>query len=703
MVNVNPEMTDADVARESLDFVHDLRKDFEKRDKMFSLIDQVIFLQQKVEIPENFKNTAVEVRTPLPMHIANSITAALSINNPKVIFKPIEFGDPGEDNASYRERFFEASWIRQQREKRRRIYRLFMHSVVTKGIGVFKTFERKKRAWAKYEDFAKNKADELDTMLREGTLDPDSRARLYDNSTEEYKRGLPYPIETTEVPPETYYYQQGEDGLVRVAEVKDVPYYDTLCHYGATFTEGGKVSMDSMTSLPIPRSEWHNVLKNSDRKTIQMVELWDWEYCTIILRGPGDMPAAGSGRPGSGCCVRRYKHSYGDPILKVLKGPYFHASGILTSSRQHEQANLSVLFAYLHLFPLLNSLLTMQSQAAFSFAYPAYRRTTPPTFGLPESPFGLDAAELQAAREKITPGTIFPHDVAPMDQPRTTVDLDKAINFVRGMIDMALPDSVQGVISGETAGYALNQAARLASLQWSPIIENVQDCLAQRVGWESELIETHIGEPVYVWGAVPQPRRRRGGPRHYKDGWMGIGPNDLRGIHNYEVVLEPVSVNNDQLLLRNLREMLDMRLIAPGDAVRKMGGNPVEVEKAWLLHELKQDPELRKNMRQRVFQELATIEQESMRKVPPEGQPGGAPPAPTSDMPAGAQPGISQGLPATGFVPPAGAVAPAAPANIPPPAGAAPPMSLPRPPGTPTGAPGGVRGAPTLHEPIPGG
>ena len=186
---------------------------------------------------------------------------------------------------------------------------------------------------------------------------------------------------------------------------------------------------------------------------------------------------------------------------------------------------------------------------------------------------------------------------------------------------------------------------------------------------------------------------------------MGIGPNDLKGVHNYEVVLEPVSVNNDQLLLRNLREELDMRLMSPADAIRARGRNPVEVERAWLVHELKNDPEIRKNLKQRTFQELATVEQESMRKVPPEGQPGGAPPAPTSDMPAGAQPGISQGLPTTGFVPPAGATPPAQPAAppMPPAPGAQPPQSLPRPPGVPVGAPGGVRGAPARHEPIPGG
>jgi hypothetical protein len=177
---------------------------------------------------------------------------------------------------------------------------------------------------------------------------------------------------------------------------------------------------------------------------------------------------------------------------------------------------------------------------------------------------------------------------------------------------------------------------------------------------------------------------------------MGIGPKELKGAHNYEIVLEPVSINNEQLLLRNLRDKLDMRLITPADAIRAVGGNPVEVERGWLLHELKQDQEIRKNLKQRIFQELGTIEQEAMRALPPEGQPGGEPPLDTSALPAGAQPGVSQGLPTTGFVPPAGATPAAPPAE-------APPMSLSRPPGTVSGEPGPLRGVPQQHQPIPGG
>jgi hypothetical protein len=698
------EQTAEDRALANLDFLVDLRRTFSTRDLLYRNIDACLFLEQKVNVPKNYSDTAVETRSPYPRHIANQLTAALSINAPKVVFNPISVGDEGENQAAYRSRFFEASWKRQQREKKRRIYRLFMDSVVTKGDGWLKTFERKNRAWAKYTPYSLELLNELDAKVKAGTMDQDMRTRLWDSATEEKKRKLPYPIETTEVPPETMYYQKGEDGFVRIAEVAAVPYFETLIKYNLGLDKKGRVvpvSFDDVTTLPIPMGEWGNVFAKDTDRTLEKIEMWDAERACVIIRGPGDIGAPGS--RGGGQVIKEWEHGYGDADLGTLRGPYFHCPGILTSSREPHKAHLSVLFAYLHLFPLLNALLTMQSQAAFSFAYPAYRRTTPPTYNMPESPWGLAADEIEANRQKIVPGAIFPHDIVAMDQPHTTVDIDKAITFVKSMIDLALPDSVQGIITGETVGYSLNQAVHLATLQWSPIIDNAQDCLADRVGWESQLIDQFIGERVYVWGSVPQVRNRQGREITYKDGWMGIGPKELDGVHNYEVILEPVSVNNDELQLRNLRQELDMRLMSPADAIRARGRNPVEVERAWLIHELKQDPTIRQNLFQRVFQQLALVDQEAMRALPPDGQPGQTAPVDMSGMPPGAAAGISQGLPTTGFVPPAGSVAPAAPAASPPAPGDQ-PMQMPASaPGVPLGAPGGTRGAPQGSAPTPGG
>lgn len=688
------EMNATDRAVAALDFVSDLREDFAKRDAIFQLIDQVTFLEQEVKVPTNYNDTAVKVQTPLPRHIINQIVAALSLNVPTVTFDPIKFGDEGENEAAYRSKFFESSWTRQQREKSRRTHRLFMDSVVTKGEGILKTQERKYRAWAGYTEYSKKLLEELDRQVASGEMDYDDRTRRWDAATEEKKRGLPYPIETIEVPPEFFYYQRGEDGFVRIAEVSAVPYFETLIKHKAALNSKGKVvAMNDVSAMPLPMDKWGQVFSksNANRQTVEKIELWDAERCTIILRGPGDISQR---KRGSGLMVQEFNHGYGNKELGTLNGPYFHAAGILTSSREPHKAHLSVLYAYLHLFPLLNALLTMQSQAAFSFAYPAYRRTTPPGYNLPDAPFGLAADEIAGNRQKIVPGAIFPHDIAPMDQPHTSIDLDKAIQFVKSLIDLALPDTVQGAVSGEMAGYTLNQAAHLASLTWGPIVENVQDALSNRVGWESRLIEENIQETVYVYGSVPQPRKRAGQPIQYKAGWMGMSPKMLDGVHNYEVTLKPATINNDELELRIIKQELDMRLMAPNEAIRRRGRNPVDVEREWLLFELKQDPEIRANMKQRIFQQLNLQEQDKLRALGPEGAPGGAPPVEMSGLPPGAQPGISQGLPTTGFVPPAGATAPAA---IPP------PNSLPQAPGLASGQPAGARGLPPEHAPIPGG
>jgi hypothetical protein len=146
-----------------------------------------------------------------------------------------------------------------------------------------------------------------------------------------------------------------------------------------------------------------------------------------------------------------------------------------------------------------------------------------------------------------------------------------------------------------------------------------------------------------------------------------------------------------------------MRLISPADAIKEIGGNPVEVENAWLLHEIKQDPEVRKILKQRIFLGLGTMDQQAMQALPPEAAPGGEPPLEMSEMQVNVPQGVAPGISPEAFVPPFG-TQPGQPPPPPGPGGGAPPppMSMPRPSGTPTGAPGGVRGAPANHSPIPG-
>src|SRR5580765_3116485 len=128
--------------RATMELAQELRHQFRERDELYSDIDAVLFGNLPVEIPEAYKKTAIEVRSPLALHIANTVTAALSVNPMSVVFKPIGFGDVYQQNSTLRENYFESSWKRQEQEAKRQLLRLFMWSLATKGEGILKTVER---------------------------------------------------------------------------------------------------------------------------------------------------------------------------------------------------------------------------------------------------------------------------------------------------------------------------------------------------------------------------------------------------------------------------------------------------------------------------------------------------------------------------------------------------------------------------------
>jgi hypothetical protein len=662
--------TPDDQAREALEIVSALKDRFKERNKLYEDIDSVIFLENAVQIPKAFQNTAIEVRSPLPSHLINSVTSALSVNAPRVLFDPVGIGEPAQENAALREEFFQASWLRQEQEANLRIFRRFMHALVSKGEAIIKTAEYKKRAWAGYNKFAKSYREEVD---RDKKLDSDSRDRLYDAKTEEYKRGAPYPIRSIDVPPESFYYIKGEDGFTLAAEVKKVDYLKAFADYGVSVDARGRVVPEAM-GLALP--ECASFFKED--QTLTMTELWKWDECIYILQGPGNLKAKGN----TGFIVKKLKHRYGDKNLKTLRGPYFHCYGITTSSREVHKQGLSVLFGYLHLFPLLDSLLTIQSQAAYTFGFPAFKRVRPQGVGPIEMPFGVDALEMEMYQDEIKPGYIYPDDIAPIDQPRTGIDLDKSIALVRSLLELALPSVAQGLVQGGESGYAINQAAHLARLAWNPIIDNAEFALAQRVSFESRLIEECIKEKVYVWGESPRSKLGKS-DREDDSGWQALGPDDIKGNHRYRIKLEPETPSNLTIELRTHQQMLEMQVETLDDAIRALGKNPVKVRRGWLLEELIRDPAIRDRIKKSVFNDLATIDQKKMEGIEGPGAAPGTAEPPASATPPGAPPGVPvvPGMPQDQQAPSAFGA---------------------RPPGTPPGMAGGVRNSPQRHVQLPG-
>jgi hypothetical protein len=690
----------------TMDLATELKRQFADRDDLYADIDAVLFGELPVDIPEAYRKTAIEVRSPLALHIATTVTAALSVNPMTVRFKPIGFGDIYQANSTLREQFFEASWNRQEQEARRQLLRLFLWSLAVKGEGIIKTCERSRTAWATYDQQSKD----LQAKIEKNGYDQDAADRVYHAQTEDYKLQAPYPIASTDVPPETFYYAKNENGLTAVVEIKDVPYLEALERFGAGLDSNGDVTGPSNglggydpRATELARAEWSHLMRGANCNTLRCIEAWDSQCQVILLQGPNQRYKGGSLGQATLCKVVR--HSYGDPLLGTLKGPYFHALGITTASRLPEHAGLSILFGFLRLFPLLDSLLTMQGNAAYMTGFPAFKKTVPPGtipgIGQPP-PYGQDGRE--RSNERIEPGKLYPYDVSPIDQPKSGIDADKLVGNIKSMLEWALPSVVQGLVGGDQSGYALNQAAYLARLGWDPIVSNAETALGERIGFESWLVEHRIGEKVYAWG---EQEARRGNKKvtagQSKATWLGIGPEDLKGIHRYEAKLSPSTPSNEIIQTRAIGEKMQLRLITYEDAVEEAGSNPDEVEKSWLLHDLKSSPEIQAELKNTIFQKMATIRAAKLQApgMPtPEEMAGG--PMPPGPLPPGLTAGAT-GLPGgTPGTPPIGLVGGMPPNPVPSP-GMGLPLAPPPPPGAAGGAmpPGGIPGGPVVPGPPP--
>jgi len=240
--------------------------------------------------------------------------------------------------------------------------------------------------------------------------------------------------------------------------------------------------------------------------------------------------------------------------------------------------------------------------------------------------------------------------------PRAGVDIDKVITSIRGFLELALPSSVQGIVGGDTSGSALNQAAHLARLAWDPIVSNAEVALSERTGFESWLIEHCIGEKVYAWGAKPTgrgPSRGAGGTQG-PSGWVGIGPEELKGSHRYTVKLDPETPSNKALEIRSHVEMRQAGLETTAMAIEALGGDPGEVERGLIVENAKRSDFIQKMLMQRIQQRLGMGEEQALQSIGagPDGMPVGAMPPgmPPGMAPPGGPPGIP-GMPGPGLPP----------------------------------------------------
>ena len=468
-------------------YVDDLKQqllvDFSGRDSLIRKLRRLRFMEESVDIPEAYRATAREVRTPICYEQVQRIVATLTVNYPVISVPPPGPGEENQRNSSKRERWINAALPRMEQEAERGVFRMFVDNLVADGQGVLKLVYKPEH-WRRYpgrSDFTDDQA--------------------FGEAADRFKKSAKFPFALRDVDPLSFYPVFGEDGLEACLEITQRPRRLMARKFES-------ISAPERLGQPLPAEEG----SAGAGGTVEVVEYWDRWYYVLLVDGRR---------------VRSGRHGYGQV-------PYFQASGEQSASRDPRYSGMSTLFAIRWLVPLLDSLLTMKQNAAFLYAYP-----TP----FIRSPVGTPFEGGEDGRPQVvewTPGRMIPlypgEDPGFVQWQGTPPDLDELISIVRGLIDRAGLASVlygQGPGS-DSSGYMVNQLINAAKVKYDPIVKSAEACLERLVGFLYQLLENKVGEEVFVWS--------RGDS---EQGWVGLSGDDIRGYYACKARIEPLMPTDD--------------------------------------------------------------------------------------------------------------------------------------------------------------
>ena len=521
-----------------------LLAEFGERNARIERLRRLRHMETPVDIPPAYRSSAREVRTPLAREQLKRVIGSLTANRPLVHVPPAEPTEAARASADRRARWTNAALRRMDSEAARDVFGMLIDAMVADGAGVLKLLYAPDR-WAGYPRRSVRDDEPAGDFLRRA---------------ERFKKSARFPLAWRDVDVTTFYPLEGEDGLEACLEIAERPRHLVQRRYGLIVDRrsgrlvpaGGDAQADpGPVGAPLVGA----------RPTARVVEYWDDEYFAYLVDGH---------------LVRRGRHGYGAI-------PYVHAYGDQTPSRDPAKAGVSMLASMEYLIPLLDQLLTMKQNALFLYAYPTPKITNfspiDPSLSNDGRPRALD----------FQPGQILPlysgEDLTFLQWQGTPPDLDELIAQTRAMIDQAGAPSVLFGIppDGNTSGYLLNQLINTARVSFQQIARHAEQALERVVQLMWRLVETRIGEPVFVFEAEDE------------QGWIGLGPQDIDGYHAVRVRLDPLGPADDVAQGTLAANLVSARLASRRWAMReKLGIEDAEaVEDEILLDELIDAPEVR--------------------------------------------------------------------------------------------------------------
>ena len=386
--------------------------------------------------------------------------------------------------------------------------------------------------------------------------DKDEEDKSYNSRTETWKKGKPLPIVWRWLDPLTVYPLYGEFGLEGVLEVDE---RDILTLHPDRW------------NTDKPDLEHLSRMHRKNGSSVEFAQWWTPETVTYYVEGE---------------VVHHAKHKYSTP-------PYVYSFGLGAASNDPARMGMSCLWPVRFLLPYLDRLLSQKGTAIRMWAWPTviFRQSALNQIQTGEG----EAVERDI---EIAPGatvTLFQdEELSFLTWKGNGPDADQMTSLVMNMIERAgLSDPMYGRDTG-ASGYAINQLIAAARMRFKPIVAHAERGIEQMFGTLLDIVEYMIKQKVYVWGTGEQ------------SGWVGLGPDDLKGYRNVHVKLNPILPTDAYARSSQAINEVNAGLRSRASAMEMIGIQQPDIEqRAILVDRWKVRPEVEQWITQQALEEAA--------------------------------------------------------------------------------------------------
>lgn len=520
-----------------------LQSDFRARNEAIKSLRELVNMEREVFIPQSMKKVAQEVRTPFARDLIQRITPVLVPDSPRFRRLAIDPSNPKDSARSDAiEKWADGLHRALVRKARRDFVFMAAQTAARDGVAVLK-FAMDNESWSGLPD--------IDTSFEGAGISLRERDRA--------KRKLAVPFLLFDIDPLTYFPVRTHAGNVAVFEVKHMDAQMLATQFGVRRPEDHPDKLPGKAQWQIAGYEEASATGvGVGRDTYKIIEYWSPEQFMLIVDEE---------------VVIDQDNPYGGRL------PYFDFQGIPDSQTAPERWGVSALFAIQYLVPLLDSLLTMKHNVAFSEAYPVLIKH-------------LDSIE-SAAAEDIDEGLVYEtgrileergdEQYRYLDRGTSSQDLMQMVEQITQLISVAgVADVMRGMSPGANSpGWLVSQLTDNAKAAFRPIRDGL--VLALSEAYEFML---YVADQVLVEDI---PVKARIAPRDSNRRWVSIGPTEIDGYYDLDVII-PGGTVSDKVMKGQFWSGMHQAGYVSKSFVREEGlelEQPAEEERILLFEQLK--------------------------------------------------------------------------------------------------------------------